>query len=206
MTLRLPRLPSSQPSWSKFQVWWQTVCQSIETQEERQDEAAGALAAAVAAIQAAQDAADAANAAAVAANTAADAAQDTAVAITEASALGNSFPVGATVGALDAGASATITISPHTRRYPQPDGTNVDVSVSGGSVTSLAYSTAFYVYYDDPTRAGGAVTYLATTSADTAVQTGDRHVVGGATTPAMGAGPTSGDVVKGRGAGDVSSI
>ena len=59
----------------------------------------------------------------------------------------------------DAGASATISIAAH--------GLNMSVgsvAYSSGSITGLAYSTLYYVYALDPTYAGGAVTYLATTT------------------------------------------
>jgi hypothetical protein len=140
-----------------------------------------------------QAATAAANAAAAAADAAAVAAQTTADDITSANALGNSYVTGATITATDAGADVTITISAHTRHYPQPDGTTVDVAVSGGSLTARAYSTTYYIYYDDASRAGGAVAYQSTTSEATAAQIGDRHTVGGVTTPAaLGAAKTGG--------------
>lgn len=149
----------------------------------------------VALIAAAQAAADAANAAAAAADAAAANAQTAADDVTEASALANSYVSGATVAATDAGANVTVTISAHTRHYPQPDGSTVDVSVSGGSVTALAYSTTYFIYYDDAARAGGAVTYQATTSSTSAAQIGDRHMVGSVLTPAALAAPTGGSYV-----------
>lgn len=96
--------------------------------------------------------------------------------------------VGATLTASDAGTTATISVSAHARMY----GNGSTVSVTAGTVTSLAFSTEYYVYYDQPTRVGGAVTYLATTNKMTAVQTGDRHFVGTITTPADGAANTTG--------------
>ena len=145
----------------------------------------------------AQNAADAANAAAAAADAAAAAADAAATAAQGAaetaaadSSLASSGVSGLTMTATDAGANATITISAHTRIYG--DGTSV--AVSGGTVTGLAYSTGFFVYYDQASRAGGAVTYQATTSAATAAQTGDRHSLGAVTTPAGGAGPVDGNV------------
>jgi hypothetical protein len=140
-----------------------------------------------------QAATDAANAAAAAADAAAAAAQTTADDITSSNALANSFVTGATITATDVGSDVTITISAHTRKYPQPDGSTVDVAVSGGSLTARAYSTTYYIYYDDPSRAGGAVTYQSTTSQATAAQIGDRHTVGGVATPAaLGAAKTGG--------------
>ena len=145
----------------------------------------------------AQNAADAANAAAAAADaaaaaaqTAADTANTAAVTVAADSSLASSGVSGLTMTATDAGANATLTISAHTRIYG--DGTSV--SVSGGTVTGLAYSTGFFVYYDQASRAGGAVTYQATTSAATAAQTGDRHSLGAVTTPAAAGPPNDGNV------------
>jgi hypothetical protein len=198
MTKRLDRLNPSNSAGIAFQKLWQKNCESLE-------EALDNLESAVAAIQAAQDAADLANAAATAADTAAAAAQTTADGITEASELSSSFVTGATITATDAGTDVTVTISAHTRHYPQPDGSTVDVSVNGGSVTALAYSTSYYIYYDDPSRAGGAVTYAATTSTATAAQIGDRHCVGGVLTPAAAAAPTGGRTTEPAGPGNLQS-
>jgi hypothetical protein len=148
-----------------------------------------------------QAATDAANAAAVAANTAAVAAQTTADDITASNALGTSYVTGLTLSATDAGTDATITISGHTRHYPQPDGSTVDVAVTGGSLTGRSYDTSYYIYYDDPSRAGGAVSYQSTTSEGTAAQIGDRHTVGGVTTPAAADPDTSGEGTKPPGPG-----
>jgi hypothetical protein len=145
----------------------------------------------------------AANAAAASANAAAATAQTAATDITEASALSSSYVSGATLTGTDAGANVTVTISAHTRRYPQPDGTTVDVAVNGGSVVGLAYATVYYIYYDDPTRAGGAVAYSATTSDATAAQIGDRHVVGAVQTPAAADPPSSGTTTRPPGSGTI---
>lgn len=166
-----------------FQAKWQTVMENIESS--------------VNAVIDAQNAADAANAAAAAADAAAAAAQTAADDATTAAAtaaadssLASSGVTGLTMTATDAGADATITISGHTRIYG--DGTSV--SVTGGSVTGLAYSTGYYLYYDQSSRAGGSVTYQATTSAATAAQTGDRHSLGAVTTPAALGGPVDGNI------------
>jgi hypothetical protein len=189
LTLRLPRLPQTEPSYPQWQAWWEEVCVAVET-------AFTGLEDTVAAVAAAQAAADAANAAAATATAAADTAQDTADAITSESALSGSYVTGLTMGATDAGANATITMSAHTRKYPQPDGTTDDVAVNGGSVTALAYDTLYYVYYDDAARAGGAVTYAATTTEATAAQLGDRHTVGAIRTPLAAAPDTSGNTTR----------
>lgn len=195
MTLKLPRLSSNIPVFDRatglptlaFVRFWDEVATRIETET-------GALAAAEAANAAAiaaDAAATAANAAAASANSAASTAQTTADTVTAQASLNNSFTTGATVTATDAGASATISIGAHTRYYG--DGTNV--SVNAGSVTGLSYSTKYYVYYDQASRAGGAVTYVATTTNATAFPTTgnpDRHYVGAVTTPAAAAGPNTG--------------
>lgn len=185
MALRLPRLPSVQPSWSLQQRWWQSVVEAIETSFNDLDSA-------VALIAAAQAAADAANTAAAAADAAAIAAQGVADTVAADSALANSYTTGLTITATDAGASATITISAHTRVYG--DGTSV--AVSGGSLTGLAYSSSFWVYYDQPSRAGGAVTYASSATAQGNGTAPDRHFVGAVTTPAALGGPVGGNPVR----------
>ncbi len=189
MPLKLPRLQARVAVTDKagmpdraFHQWWDSFARTLET-------AVNDLADSVAAIAAAQAAADAA---AIAARGAADDAAST-------SALANSGVTGATITATDAGADATITISAHTRVYG--DGTTV--SVNGGSITGRAYSTLYYIYYDQASRAGGAVTYLSTTSESTAAQTGDRHLVGVVTTPAALAADTGGDYVGAPGLGSI---
>lgn len=112
----------------------------------------------------------------------------TALAAADDSILVTSGTVGATLTGTDAGADATVSVSAHIRVY----GNGSTVSVSLGSVTGLAFSTEYHIYYDQPLRTGGAVTYQATTSKVTACQTGDRHFVGTVTTPANGAADTTG--------------
>lgn len=90
----------------------------------------------------------------------------------------------------DAGSDASIAIAGHIRVYPG----RVDKTVDAGSLTGLAYSTAYFVYYDDPDLAGGAVTFVATTvQKDSQVgAAAGRHFVGTVTTPAGGGGASSG--------------
>lgn len=192
MPLKLPRLQSRFPVTEgnglparAFHQWWDTFAKSLET-------AINDLANSVATIAAAQAAADAADAAARAARGAADSAAAQ-------SALSNSGVTGVTITGTDAGANATVNITAHTRVYG--DGTSV--SVNSGSVTGLSYSTLYYIYYDQASRLGGAVTYLATTSQATAAQTGNRHLVGSVTTPAALAAPTAGGYVGAPGVGGI---
>lgn len=150
-----------------------------------------AAATANAAATSAATAAASANTAATTANTAATTAQNT-------TNVASSYVTPSNVlTATDAGANATISISAHTRTLT--NGTTI--SVNSGSVTALAYSTGYWIYYDDPSFAGGAVTYNATTTQATAAQTGSRFCVGAITTPAHGAGGTSGKVVTPPGSG-----
>ena len=101
--------------------------------------------------------------------------------------------------ALDAGGTtSTVSISAHTRIYPDSS-----VAVDAGTVASLALSTFYVIFYDDVTRAGGAVAYQAGTNPDDALVTSanpGRHYVGSVTTPASGAtGGTSGGGASGPG-------
>jgi hypothetical protein len=138
----------------------------------------------------AQQAADDAAAAAAVASTAAADAQTAADNVGGASSIATSGVTGLALTATDAGADATITISAHDRVY----GGGVTVPVLGGSITGLAYSTDYWVYYDQPSRAGGAVTFVATTNVNTAIQTGDRHSVGAVRTPAAAAPAVDGNI------------
>lgn len=198
---RLPRLPRGVPivdsgglPTKAFQQWWQSVVTKIEAQEAAQDDL-------LAAIIAAQDAADTANAAAAAADASAAAAQDAADATTAQTNLVNSYPdppTGLLTG-IDAGADAKITVASHTRVYG--DGTTV--AITGADITGLAYSTFGYVYYIDATRADTTPTFLFTTDQTIAAQTGDTHLIGSVTTPAVAAPPNDGDYVLPPGVGNI---
>lgn len=97
---------------------------------------------------------------------------------------------GSPLSASDAGATASIAVAAHSRVYGDKT-----VSVSSGSITSLAFSETYLVYYDDNARAGGSVAFHATTSAADAYNSEtnpDRHFVGYITTPADGGSSTGG--------------
>jgi hypothetical protein len=69
-----------------------------------------------------------------------------------------------------------------------------DVSITGGTITGKAFSTRYYIYYDDTTLAVTAPTFVATTDSATA-QVGaaaGRHFIGYVDTPADGAAGTGG--------------
>ncbi|UZK69600.1 hypothetical protein OKW76_00475 [Sphingomonas sp. S1-29] len=92
----------------------------------------------------------------------------------------------------------TLTVSPHERVYG--DGTRV--AVGGATLTVTQYATRYWVYYLDPTRAGGTVSYVATSNYLEAAQSGDRHVIGEIITPAdANAPPTDGDGIRPPGTG-----
>jgi len=90
--------------------------------------------------------------------------------------------------ASDAGSDATITIAAFT---PQFDfGT---LSVSGGSITGLAYSTQYFVYLTNFSYANGSYTAaLATTSILTLASNPTYFYIGTVTTPANGGPPAGG--------------
>jgi hypothetical protein len=122
------------------------------------------------------------------ANAAAATAQGAAETVSSESALATSGTSGLTITATDAGSSVTVAISGHTRIYG--DGTTV--AVSAGNIPGLSYSTTYYLYYLDASRAGGSVTFLASTSQSAAAQTGDTHSLGAVATPAAADPPVSG--------------
>ncbi len=75
-----------------------------------------------------------------------------------------------------------------------------DISINSGSVTALSYSTLYFLYYDDPTLAGGAVSYAVSTSKTTALQGSGRFYIGSITTPLATAPNSSGNGDGGVGA------
>lgn len=88
--------------------------------------------------------------------------------------------------ASDGGATATISVASSTVRFgfgPH--------SFNSGSITGLSFSTLYYVYAEDETYTGGAVTYSAVTLFEDVIGLG-RHYMGQITTPADGGGDTGG--------------
>lgn len=72
---------------------------------------------------------------------------------------------------------STINIASHTLQY----GYGM-VSYSSGSITGLTPNLLYYVYADDPTFQGGAVTYQASTNAQLVTASNGRYYVGSITT------------------------
>jgi hypothetical protein len=90
-----------------------------------------------------------------------------------------------TSGLSQSGTSKTILVASNSVQF----GSN-SVSYNSGSVTPTGYGT-YYVYADDPTFAGGAVTYIATTTKIT-LMSNDNRVYFGSITTAVGGGGTGG--------------
>lgn len=103
-----------------------------------------------------------------------------ATAIDEKIAVEGSYTSPLSVGS--ANSSGTVTISAHTRYYSGSQASSV--SVNAGSVTGQSGGDYVTVFYRDAARAGGAVTYEATTNA--IAQTGNIHIVWQGTIPAAG--------------------
>lgn len=178
--LRLDRLMRAVPIGGldgpsmQFQAFWQKHCQSIETAYRGQQSQIAALEQIVQGLQAAQQAAALANQGVETLN----AGVSLSASRTE--------PVD---GLLTATSDGVVTISAHSRVYTT--GTSeASVSVNAGSVSGFAPGAFVRVFYMDAARAGGAVAYQGTVAEIT--QTGDTHVVGGVTIPAIGDPPRSG--------------
>lgn len=193
MVRRVPLIGKTLDATQMFHRWWDQVAKTLEDNF-------NSLETAVLDIQAAQDAADTATAAAATAASAAASATSAASGANSVASLTNSGN-DASLSATDAGSDATVSVTAHTRYY----GDGSTASVNSGSVTGLSYSTLYYIYYVDAARTGGAVTYLATTSAATAAQTGDKHLVGSVTTPAASDPDTSGYPVLPPGVGSIET-
>jgi len=192
--LRLPRLSQNirivddngVPT-AAFTQYWQQFASQIEQSVNRIEDALEAAGIAQQAAESADQKADAAQAQADQATADAEAAQqraDDAQAQADAqkreAALQGSYI--SPSSALTA-SPTEITIAPHTRYYAD----STSVMVNGATVPATATGDTDYVSYNDLTRAGGAVTYLVSTTAP--VQTGDTHVVGAVTIPATGTQP-----------------
>jgi hypothetical protein len=104
-------------------------------------------------------------------------------------------PLSNPLTATDAGSNVTITISAFTMRIGASD-----VSISGSTITGKSYNTLYYVYYDDANMAGGAVTFVAVTSKETALAGDGRFFVGSILTPLSGGSGTIGNNDGGAGA------
>lgn len=183
--LKLPRLPLTvalfDPATGKpnatFQRYWQSFAEAIERS--------------VNGVISAQNAAAAAQATADEAEAKADQALAGDGSMNAATSLKLSYPVGVTITGIDNGPDTGVLIGAHTRRYGNGD----EVSVGAGALGAIPFSTEVIIYYDDASRAGGAVTYQSTTvlaDAKSSDANPNRHYVGYVTTPASGDPPTDG--------------
>jgi hypothetical protein len=117
------------------------------------------------------------------ANEAIEAVNTVAETITAASALSTSFVENFTPPVVEADSAGLVTIANHDRHY----GDGTIVAVTGDTLaTGEASPTRVHIYYSDPSRAGGAVTYQYSTDEADAAQIGDVHNVGAVEIPAAG--------------------
>ncbi len=176
-TVKLPRLPVNwreQPQ--LFERYWDDAMASIETALN-----------AVLSLPEIQAAIDAAQTAADNAQDAADNANGAATSVTSETSLVNSFPTNFTPPLVQVDNTGLVTIANHDRQYG--DSTmNPTVSVVGDTVaTGGVAGDIVRIFYDDPTRAGGAVAYQYTVDpAAPPVQGGDTHSVGAGIVPGAG--------------------
>jgi tetrahydromethanopterin S-methyltransferase subunit H len=177
VSIKLSRLVGTSPIVDKdgkpsltFARYWQSFAEQIERAINGIADVLGITDQLDQAIQAAQQAASSAQDAAAASAAAT-------VATKREQALVNSYIEPATV--LTA-TPTTISVAAHTRMYA--DGTSAPVS--SGTIAATTAGDTDYVFYTDPERDGGAVTYQVRTTPP--VQTGDTHVVGAVEIPATG--------------------
>ena len=88
----------------------------------------------------------------------------------------------------DAGATATISIAAHTVKTSDTGAAQKTASYNSGSITGRAFGTSYHVFAYDPTFAGGAVTYVSSTSSETYVTNAEYVYVGYITTVNDGGG------------------
>jgi hypothetical protein len=87
-------------------------------------------------------------------------------------------------------ADSVIAVQNHKRVYA--DANKTTVNVVGTTITGLVPDKFYYLYYDDPTFAGGAVTIKYSLNNLDAAQTGGRHSLGSIATPKIGGEPETG--------------
>ena len=99
------------------------------------------------------------------------------------------------LSATDAGSDVSIVIANFTMRTPE-----ADISVTGSTLTARSFDTLYYVFYDDPTFAGGSVTFETSTTKEDAINDEGRFYVGSILTPVDGGFDTEGNDDGGAGA------
>lgn len=187
MSLKLPRIPQGVPlvllssgaGTTTLILWWDQTATTVEQQEATQDGILDELAEQLAFITAVDEKADLALAGGGE--------------MSPSQSLQLSQPLGITISSSDVGGSAgaTIDITGHTRRY----GNGLSVTVDPYFSSPDPYDTSTFIYYDDPGRIGGAVTYQFTTVEEDAYSSPafpDRHYVGSLTLASDGGPPSLG--------------
>ena len=99
-----------------------------------------------------------------------------------------SFTEALTISAAAGTSAATISISAHERIYLDIPA----VAVGAGTIQNVPFGTNVLIYYDDPDRKGGPVTYGFTTDPNQAATSNanpGRVFVGSVTTPASASSP-----------------
>lgn len=92
------------------------------------------------------------------------------------------------LSSVDAGSTATINIAANTVKTSDVNGGSKSAALNSGSVTGLSFSTTYFVFAYDPDFAGGAVTYVASTSTETYISNRDYLYIGSRVTVADGGG------------------
>ena len=100
---------------------------------------------------------------------------------------------------VDAGANATINIASFDMNVSNRS-ISSPVAYNSGTITALSYGTLYYVYVNDPDFAGGAVTYVATTTKTNVLSGSGYLFVGSIFTAVSGGGTTTGNNDGGSGA------
>lgn len=200
-TLKLARLA---PNWEKqpqlFERYWDETMRRIEGSVNNLQEIQQQLADQLAQILEAQATADAAQIAADTAQVTAEAAQSQAFDEAQNNSLVFSYVVRGTDPIISAAADGTVTIGDHTRVYGNSD-LNPTVAVNGGIIsTGLSAGKVVRVYYLDPIKAGGSVTYQYTVDPDPPKAQGfNVHLVGAVVIPSTGTSPGGGTNPPGTG-------
>lgn len=177
MAIKLPRLPTNWQEQPKLvERYWDTTMTNLEKTLN-----------AILAIPLIENALVDLDTAIAAADAAAANANAAANSVTSETSLVNSFPTSFVAPLISADSLGNVTIANHSREYGDSV-LNPTVAVTGGVIaTGAAAASVVRVYYNDPARAGGTVTYLFTVDpAAPPVQSGNTHSVGAVTIPAAG--------------------
>lgn len=177
MAIKLARLPTTWQEQPKLvERYWDSSMTQIEKTLN-----------AILAIPLIEDALADLDTAIAAADAAAASANAAAASVTSEQSIVTSFPDNFVSPLISADNLGNVTIVTHDRVYGDSV-LNPTVSVAGATIaTAAASGSTVRVYYNDPARAGGTVTYLFTVDPTSPpVQGGNVHSVGAVTIPAAG--------------------